>query len=139
LRAGIEEDQSARSQQQLCVPLHEAVEWRPGTLKTLNTSPAVLSGFAITIRLHANTLGWSAQRISAQPFPTTVCQGVNNDITVSEICSEAHRSHKTGFKFLPGILLVPSLLLAARHRGISDFSFLLGPTLQEGVLLGPSC
>ncbi len=76
---------------------------------------------------------------SCSTFSTTVCQGVDHDIIWSEFCSEAHRSHKTGFKLLPGILLVPSLLLAARHRSISDVSFLLGPALQEGVLLGRSC
>ena len=94
-----------------------------------------------------STEAFSYARVARLAFKTgklldhfhPVCQGVNHMIIWSEICSEAHRSHKAGFKLLPGILLVPSLLLAARHRGISNSSFLLGPTLQKGVLLRPSC
>lgn len=88
------------------------------------------------LRTHTKTV---CPESTCSTFSTTVCQGVDHDSIVPEMWSEAHRSHKAGFKLLPGILLVPSLLLATRDRSISDFSFLLGPTLQEGVLLGRSC
>lgn len=60
LCTGIEEDQSTHSQQQLCRPLQEAAEWRAGMLKTVNTSPAVMSECPNTIRWYANTIEWSA-------------------------------------------------------------------------------